>query len=114
MATLPAPDRDGRKGANPPSGKAQPLSTMTAPRLQINLAKIDHNARVLVERIKQRGIATTGVTKAFLGLPELAQILVDAGVCALGDARIENIEAMRRDRVVAKMILIRSADAQPS
>ena len=81
---------------------------MSAPRLQIDLAKIHHNARILVERLKQRGIATTGVTKAFLGMPELAQTLLDAGVRSLGDARIENIEAMRRDHVVAEMILIRS------
>ncbi len=81
---------------------------MIAPRLQIDLTKIRHNARVLIRKLKRRGIATTGVTKAFLGLPELAKAFVDAGVCALGDARIENIEAMRRGHVAAKMMLIRS------
>ena len=81
---------------------------MIAPRLQIDLIKIQHNARVLIRKLKRRGIATTGVTKAFLGLPEMAKALVDAGVSALGDARIENIEAMRRGHVAAKMMLIRS------
>ncbi|MGI9522641.1 MAG: alanine/ornithine racemase family PLP-dependent enzyme [Hyphomicrobiaceae bacterium] len=81
---------------------------MTAPRLEINLTKISHNTRVLVERLGQRGITTTGITKAFLGLPAMARVLVDAGVCALGDARIENIESMRLNLVTAQMILIRS------
>lgn len=81
---------------------------MNGPRLQIDLTKIQHNARVLVQKLKRRGIATTGVTKAFLGLPALARALLDAGVCALGDARIQNIEAMRRNHVVTEMMLIRS------
>ena len=81
---------------------------MTAPRLEINLTKIHHNACVLVHRLKRRGITTTGITKAFLGMPAMSRVMVDAGVRALGDARIENIESMRRNRAAAQMVLIRS------
>ena len=81
---------------------------MTAPRLEIDLDKIHHNARTLVERLADRGISVTGVTKAFLGSPEIAGTLLRAGVTALGDSRIENIEGMRRARVPAAMTLIRS------
>ena len=81
---------------------------MTAPRLEIDLDKIQHNARILVERLAVRGISITGVTKATLGSPEVASALLRAGVSALGDSRIENIEAMRRARVPASMILMRS------
>ena len=81
---------------------------MTAPRLEIDLDKIHHNARTLVERLADRGISVTGVTKAFLGSPEIAGTLLRAGVSALGDSRIENIEGMRRARVPAAMTLIRS------
>ena len=81
---------------------------MTAPRLEIDLDKIHHNARTLVERLAERGISVTGVTKATLGSPEIAGALLRAGVSALGDSRIENIEAMRRARVPASMTLIRS------
>ncbi len=42
---------------------------MTAPRLEIDLDKIHHNARTLVERLAKRGISVTGVTKATLGSP---------------------------------------------
>ena len=81
---------------------------MTAPRLEIDLDKIHHNARTLVERLEKRGISVTGVTKATLGSLDIAGALIRAGVHGLGDSRIENIEAMRRGHITAPMTLIRS------
>lgn len=81
---------------------------MTAPRLEIDLVKIQHNASTLVDRLKTRGISVTGVTKAALGDPRIADALLRAGVPSLGDSRIENIEAMRRAGITAPMTLIRS------
>lgn len=81
---------------------------MTAPRLEIDLEKIEHNGRTLVERLANRGIAVTGITKATLGSTDIAGALLRAGVRGLGDSRIENIEAMRRASVPAPMTLIRS------
>ena len=68
---------------------------MTAPRLEIDLEKIHHNASTLVKRLKDRGISVTGVTKATLGSPEIAGVLLQAGVGVIGGSRIENIEALR-------------------
>ncbi len=81
---------------------------MTAPRVEIDLDKIHHNARTLVELLSAHAISVTGVTKATLGSPEIARALLRAGVAGLGDSRIDNIEAMRRARVPAPMTLIRS------
>jgi predicted amino acid racemase len=81
---------------------------MSAPRLEIDLRKIHHNARTLVERLDKRGISVTGITKATLGSAEIARILLEAGVKRLGDSRIENIEAMRPALGAAEMTLIRS------
>lgn len=81
---------------------------MSAPRLEIDLDKIRHNARTLVARLAGRGISVTGVTKATLGSPAVARALLSAGVRALGDSRIENIEAMRRAQVPASMTLLRA------
>lgn len=81
---------------------------MTAPRIEIDLDAIGHNTRVLVDRLAGRGIQVTAVTKAVLGHPEVARALVGAGVRTLGDSRMENIEAMRRAGVEARMSLIRS------
>jgi predicted amino acid racemase len=81
---------------------------MTAPRLEIDLEKIHHNTRTLVEMLAGRGISVTAVTKSALGSPEIARTLLRAGAGAIGDSRIENIEAMRKARVPAFMALIRS------
>lgn len=81
---------------------------MTAPRLDIDLDKIYHNASTLVERLAVRGISVTGVTKASLGCPAIATAMLRAGVRGLGDSRIENIEAMRDAQIVAPMTLLRS------
>lgn len=81
---------------------------MTAPRLEIDLDKIFHNARTLVQRLADRGISVTAVTKATLGSPAIANALLQAGVHALGDSRIENIETLRRADVAASMTLIRA------
>jgi len=81
---------------------------MSAPRLEIDLEKIQYNARTLVKRLAARGISVTGVTKASLGSPEIATALLSAGVNGLGDSRIENIETMRGAQVAGSMTLIRS------
>ena len=81
---------------------------MSAPRLEIDLDKIYHNAHVLVDRLGQRGISVTGVTKAALGSAEIAATLLQAGVKGLGDSRIDNIETMRIGQRAALMTLIRS------
>ena len=81
---------------------------MPAPRLEIDLDKISHNTRTLVERLASRGISVTGVTKAALGSVEIAHALLRAGVSGLGDSRIENIEALRLGQVSAPLTLIRS------
>jgi len=81
---------------------------MTTPRLNIDLKKIHHNALMLVQRLAARGISVTGVTKATLGSTEIAQVLVQAGVSAIADSRIENIEAMRQAGLAGAMTLIRS------
>jgi predicted amino acid racemase len=81
---------------------------MSAPRLEINISKIHSNARELVRIMSKLGISVTGVTKAFLGLPEIVGALLRAGVGSLGDSRIETIESMRQTHAKESMMLIRS------
>jgi ornithine racemase len=79
-----------------------------APRLEISLDKIFHNASTLVARLQRRGIAVTGITKACMGDLKVAATLLAAGVRGLGDSRIENIEAMRRAGITGSIALIRA------
>ena len=81
---------------------------MTGLRLQIDFDKIAANATELVTRAAARGISITGVTKAMLGMPELARVLYNSGVPVLGDSRIENIERMRSAGIDGPMLLLRS------
>ncbi len=81
---------------------------MSAPRLEIDLGKIFSNAEVLVGRLAGHGVSVTGVTKAALGLPAIAETLLRAGVTSLGDSRVGNIARLRRAGVSAKVSLIRS------
>ena len=81
---------------------------MSAPRLEIHLGRLHHNAKTLVGRLALQGIAVTGVSKATLGLPEIVHTWVDAGVASIGESRIENIEGLTAAGVGVPMLLIRS------
>jgi predicted amino acid racemase len=81
---------------------------LSAPRLEVDLDKIHHNASTLVTRLADRGISVTAVMKASLGSPEIARSVLRAGVRMIGDSRMENIEAMSHAGVKAPMMLIRS------
>ena len=81
---------------------------MIAPRLEIDLGKIQFNACTLVKQLAVQGISVTAVMKATLGSPEIANAFLQAGVETLGDARIENITKMRHGGISASMALIRS------
>ncbi len=81
---------------------------MSAPRLEIDLDKIHYNAQLLATRLSARGISVTGVTKATLGSPAIAQALLKTGLHSLGDSRIENIETMNAAGIDFPMMLIRT------
>jgi len=81
---------------------------VSAPRLDIHLDQIGHNARSLVNRLEVKGIAVCGVTKATLGSPEIARQILAGGATSLGESRIENIEKLRGAGIEAELILIRS------
>ena len=77
-------------------------------RLEVDLDKIGHNTRELVDRAALRNISVTAVTKAMLGVHGFARVVSSAGACALGDSRIENIERMRSTGIDTPMLLLRS------
>ena len=86
----------------------QPKRPVTAPRLEIDLDKIQHNAATLLRLLADRGIAVTAITKATLGSPEIASVFHQAGLREFGDSRIENIKRMRSAGLEASFSLIRS------
>jgi len=62
----------------------------------------------MVNRLARQGIKVTGVSKATLGLPEIARTWVAAGVHSIGESRIESIESLSRWELGVPLLLIRS------
>ena len=81
---------------------------MTSPRVEIDLGKIQANARSLVRRLGARDITVTGVTKAVCGHPDVAGAMVDGGVVGLADARIKNVVRMRQAGITCPIAMIRA------
>jgi predicted amino acid racemase len=81
---------------------------MTAPRIEIDLGKIRHNTRFLVQRLEARGIKAVGVTKAVCGHPDVANAMLAGGAKGLADSRIENVERMRNAGISCPVTMIRT------
>lgn len=82
------------------------------PRIEISLTQIQENARVLCDLYGQKGLSLMGVSKAVLGEPAIAQAMVTGGVRFIADSRIENIQKMKRARISAQLVLLRTALSQ--
>lgn len=106
--TTPSTDPRAEPQAAPGTEPRPASLDVGAPRLEIDVSRIGHNARSLVERLGARGIGVTGVTKAALGSVDVANALLTAGVRGLGDSRIENIEVLRQAEITAMVTLIRT------
>lgn len=81
---------------------------MTAPRIEIDLERLEQNARTLVDRLAPRGIRVTGITKATLGSPGVGAAMVRGGVRGLGDSRVQNLSRLAASDGSTSRTLIRS------
>jgi ornithine racemase len=64
---------------------------VSAPRVDIDLAKIEHNTQALVDLLSPVGIKVVGITKAALGHPEIGAAMLRGGAAGLGDSRLSNL-----------------------
>jgi predicted amino acid racemase len=78
------------------------------PRIEINLAKIAHNATKLLRLFGAKGIDIMGVTKVVCGDSMIAEVLVDKGIRMLADSKLENLQKMRDAGVQAQFVLLRT------
>ena len=81
---------------------------MITPRIEIDLAKIAHNAKKLKELYSSKNIAVIGVTKVVCGDPKIADVLIKNGINTLADSRIANIRRMRKAGIQAQFFLLRT------
>lgn len=80
---------------------------MDYPVLNIDLDKIEHNARTIVALCSAHGIKVSGVTKVVCGHPAVAAAMLRGGVCGIADSRLENILRMRAVGVDTTFMLLR-------
>ena len=80
---------------------------MVSPCLNIDLEKIEHNARGIVGFCKERGIEVAGVTKGVCGHAGVARAMLRGGVSAIADSRLENIQRLQAAGLRTRWILLR-------
>jgi predicted amino acid racemase len=81
---------------------------VSAPRVDIDLAKIEHNAHALVGLLTPVGIQVVGITKATLGNPEIGAAMLRGGASGLGDSRVSNLARLSDLAGSTSRTLIRS------
>jgi ornithine racemase len=84
------------------------------PRIEISLAQIQHNARMLTDLYGQKGVSLMGVSKATLGDPAIAAAMIQGGVKFIADSRLENIQKMKNAGILTQFVLLRTAFSQAS
>jgi ornithine racemase len=77
------------------------------PCVAIDLDKIEHNARTIVELCRTQGITVTGVIKGTAGHPDIATAMVRGGVSSIGDSQLANILRLRAAGVRCPTMLLR-------
>ena len=65
------------------------------PRLVVNLSVIRHNAEVLYDFLKSRGISVFAITKGATSHPEVVKAVSSSGISHIGDSRILNIKKVK-------------------
>ncbi|MCB1937322.1 MAG: alanine/ornithine racemase family PLP-dependent enzyme [Nitrosomonas sp.] len=83
------------------------MAGVNTPYLTIDLDKIEHNARTIVDLCDQHGIAVTGVTKGVCGYPDVARAMLRGGVTSIADSRLENIRRLGNAGIDTDFMLLR-------
>ena len=80
---------------------------MSHPYLTIDLEKIEHNARTIVNLCRIHGVAVVGVTKCTSGHPEIAKAMLRGGAISIGESQLENVQRLKRAAIGASCMLLR-------
>jgi predicted amino acid racemase len=69
-------------------------SKMSYPRLEINLTKLTHNSRQLVDDLRNLGITVMGVNKVFNGCPQTATAMTDGKMEVIAESMVGNLKKL--------------------
>ncbi|AJY74847.1 alanine/ornithine racemase family PLP-dependent enzyme [Paenibacillus beijingensis] len=76
-------------------------------RLVIDLKKIGHNAKTIVELCSRYGINVVGVTKVVCAHPKIVHVLENSGIRKFADSRLKNIIHLRTAGFENEIALLR-------
>lgn len=77
------------------------------PRVEINLAHLQHNVSKVVEKCGSFGIQVAGVIKGATGIPEVARAFDKGGAAFIASSRLEQLEDAINAGIEKPMMLIR-------
>lgn len=86
---------------------------MNTPYLTIDLRKLEHNLKIILELCKKNHLELTPITKVIMGDPRIASIYTKY-TDSIGDSRIHDIKRMIRNEVKSSFMLIRSPSMHES
>ncbi len=81
---------------------------MITPRIEINLDKIAHNASVLKNLYRSKGIDIMCSTKVVSGAIEISKVLIESGIKTLADSRITNLIKIYNAKIHSQLVLLRT------
>ena len=81
---------------------------MSDPQISIDLARIEHNTRMVAGVCRAAGITPFGVTKGTCGMPQVARAMLRGGVAGIAESRFENIRRLRDAGIDCPIMLLRS------
>ncbi len=77
------------------------------PVLEINLGKLEHNLRAVLERCAAAGIGVAGVVKGFTAWPEMARVYERCGCPYIASSRMEQLRGLRAAGIQTPLMLLR-------
>lgn len=80
---------------------------MAAPRIEIDIARIEANSRAICSLCRDYGIEVSGVSKVSCGMPQIAHAMIRGGVSSIGESRLENIFRLRAGGINRPIMLLR-------
>ena len=75
------------------------------PQLRIDLGKLEHNAKTLLNLCQENGISISAVTKVFCADSKMVEVLSHLPFEFLTDSRVENIESYPENRKARSLLL---------
>lgn len=77
------------------------------PKLQINLGKLEDNARTMINLCGTKGISLIGVTKSYSADPLITKAFYDGGIREFADSRLDNIVKSKEFGIDVPFMLLR-------